>query len=77
MKAWERSLGEQAAKFYGHLIQGGKFENSSFIPTAAWCATCYSAASAGGDLVATSLETAVDSVRPVTVLATAGAERLE
>jgi len=76
---WERSLGEQAAKFYGqHLIQGGKLENSSFIPTRSMVRDLLSGtASAGGDLVATSLEAAADSVRPVTVLETAGAERLE
>ena len=33
---WERSLGEQAAKFYKqHSIQSGELEHSSFIPTRA------------------------------------------
>ena len=75
---WERSLGEQAAKFHKqHAIQGGELEHSSFIPTRTMVRDLLSGtASAGGDLVATSLEAAADSVRPVTVLETAGAERL-
>ena len=76
---WERSLGEQAAKFYGqHLIQGGKLENSSFIPTHSMVRDLLAGTgSAGGDLVATSLEAAAASVRPVTVLEKAGVERIE
>ena len=67
---WERSLGEQAAKFYNqHSIQSGELEHSSFIPTRAMVRDLLSGtASAGGDLVATSLEAAADSVRPVSVL---------
>ena len=53
-------------------------KNSSFVPTRSMVRDLLSGtASAGGDLVATSLEPAADSVRPVTVLETAGAERLE
>ena len=76
---WERSLGEQAAKFYGqHVIQAGELENSAFIPTRSMIRDLLSGtASAGGDLVATSLEAAAASVRPVTVLEKAGVERIE
>ena len=76
---WERSLGEQAAKFYDqHLIQAGELENSSFIPTRTMVRDLLAGTgSAGGDLVATSLEAAAASVRPVTVLEKAGVERIE
>ena len=75
---WEKSLGEQCARFYGqHAIRQGALENATLVPTRGMRDLLTGTASAGGDLVATSLEAAADSVRPVTVLERAGAERLE
>jgi HK97 family phage major capsid protein len=75
---WEQNLSLQAEKFYGqHSIQK-KQENAAFIPTQRMLRDLITGtASSGGDLVATSVQTVADSVRPVTVLERAGVERIE
>ncbi len=75
---WEQNLSLQAEKFYQrHSIQQ-KQENAAFIPTRQMVRDLLTGtASSGGDLVATSVQTVADSVRPVTVLEKAGVERIE
>ena len=75
---WERSLSDQTAKFYQqHSIQQ-KQENAAFIPTRQMVRDLLTGtASSGGDLVASSVLSVAQSVRPVTVLERAGVERIE
>ena len=75
---WERSLSDQTAKFYQqHSIQQ-KQENAAFIPTRQMVRDLLTGtASSGGDLVADSVLSVAESVRPVTVLERAGVQRIE
>ena len=75
---WERSLSDQTAKFYQqHSIQQ-KQENAAFIPTRQMLRDLLTGtAGSGGDLVASSVLSVAESVRPVTVLERAGVQRIE
>ena len=75
---WERSLSDQTAKFYQQHSIRQKQENAAFIPTRQMVRDLLTGtANSGGDLVADSVLSVAESVRPVTVLERAGVQRIE
>lgn len=76
--SWERSLSDQAQKFYDQQSIQGQQENACFVPTRQMVRDLLTGtASSGGDLVAASVLAVASSVRPVSVFERAGAQRLE
>jgi HK97 family phage major capsid protein len=75
---WERGLGERCGRMYGQTLNRSEREQACFVPSATMvCDLLTSPASAGGDLIATSVLAVSESVRPPTVLEAAGVQRLE
>ena len=75
---WERGLGERCAKLLGQDLLRSQREQACLIPPARMVRDLLtSPAASGGDLVATSVMKVAESVRPQTILETAGVERLE
>ena len=76
--SWERSLSDQAQKFYDQQSIQGQQENACFVPTRQMVRDLLTGtANSGGDLIAASVLKVSDSVRPVTVLERAGVQRIE
>lgn len=76
--SWERGLGERCGKLFNQALNRSHREQGCFIPPARMVRDLLSTpASSGGDLIATSVMKVAESVRPLTILESAGVQRLE
>lgn len=76
--SWERGLGERCGKLFNQTLHRSQRENGCFVPPARMVRDLLTTpASAGGDLIATSVMKVAESVRPLTILESAGVQRLE
>jgi HK97 family phage major capsid protein len=76
--SWERGLGERCGKLFNQTLNRSQREQGCFIPPARMVRDLLTTpASAGGDLIATSVMKVAESVRPLTILESAGVQRLE
>lgn len=76
--SWERGLGERCAKLFNQTTTRTQREQACFIPPARMVRDLLTTpASSGGDLITTSVLQVAESVRPQTILETAGVARLE
>ena len=75
---WELGLSERCGKLFQQNLRVSKREHGAFIPPERMVRDLLSSpASSGGDLIATSVLKVSESVRPITILETAGVTRLE
>jgi HK97 family phage major capsid protein len=76
--SWERGLGERCGKLFNQTLNRSQREQGCFIPPAAMVRDLLSTpASAGGDLIATSVMKVAEATRPQTILEAAGVQRIE
>jgi hypothetical protein len=76
--SWERGLGERCGKLFNQTLHRSQREQGCFIPPAAMVRDLLSTpASAGGDLIATSVLKVAEAIRPQTILEAAGVQRIE